>query len=149
MPESVNRRGSSGPTMGAIVRCSGVVAMDGRLLVPFRLMTIRVRLFAGLRERAGADEVTLELPPAPRDRAAVGAVGRGGGVGAPSRGRVRRGARDHRPDQGRGADLEARGGRVGRGDTAADGLTADRLRALPSVERLAAALDAPHALAVV
>src|SRR4051794_26178336 len=48
--------------MGAIVRCSGVVAMDGRLLVPFRLMTIRVRLFAGLRERAGADEVTLELP---------------------------------------------------------------------------------------
>src|SRR5215211_3741803 len=31
MPESVNRRGSSGPTIGAIVgfSCSGVVAMDG------------------------------------------------------------------------------------------------------------------------
>jgi L-seryl-tRNA(Ser) seleniumtransferase len=36
---------------------------------------------------------------------------------------------------------------VGRGDVAADGLT-ERLRALPSVERLAAALDAPHRLAV-
>jgi MoaE-MoaD fusion protein len=29
-------------------------------------MTIRVRLFAGLRERAGADEVELELPPGAR-----------------------------------------------------------------------------------
>src|SRR4051812_33221357 len=81
------------------------------------------------------------------DRAAVGAVGRGGGIGTPSRGGLRRGARDHRPDQGRGADLEAGGGRVGRGDLAADGLRADRLRALPSVERLAAGLDAPHVLA--
>src|SRR3954469_6114048 len=66
MPESVNRRASSRPTTGAIVRCSGVVAMDGRLLVPFPLMTIRVRLFAGLRERAGADEVRLELPAGAR-----------------------------------------------------------------------------------
>src|SRR5689334_18886001 len=32
MPESVNRRGSSGPTIGAIVRCSGVVAMLGGYL---------------------------------------------------------------------------------------------------------------------
>src|SRR3954462_9741627 len=66
MPEAGNRRGASGPTMGAIVRCSGVVAMDGRLLVPFRVMTVRVRLFAALRERAGADEVELELPPGAR-----------------------------------------------------------------------------------
>src|SRR4051794_27320456 len=29
MPESVNRRGSSGPTMGAIAGLSGLVAMDG------------------------------------------------------------------------------------------------------------------------
>jgi hypothetical protein len=30
MPESVNRRGSSGPTIGAIVRFSGRVAIVGR-----------------------------------------------------------------------------------------------------------------------
>src|SRR5579872_1881634 len=35
MPESVNRRGSSGPTMGAIVRCSSVVAIVTRTLPPF------------------------------------------------------------------------------------------------------------------
>src|SRR5213596_660806 len=32
MPESVKRRGSSGPTIGAIVRCSRAVAMCWRLL---------------------------------------------------------------------------------------------------------------------
>src|SRR3954454_13849839 len=32
MPESVKRRGSSGPTTGAIVRCSPAVAMCQRLL---------------------------------------------------------------------------------------------------------------------
>src|SRR5580704_15519106 len=31
IPESVNRRGSSAPTIGAIVRCSSVVAMASRL----------------------------------------------------------------------------------------------------------------------
>ena len=30
MPESVKRRSSSGAVMGAIVRCSGVVAMNAR-----------------------------------------------------------------------------------------------------------------------
>src|SRR5579859_3315188 len=34
MPESVNRRGSSGPTIGAIVRCSSVVAIVTRTLPP-------------------------------------------------------------------------------------------------------------------
>src|ERR1700733_4627412 len=73
IPESVNRRGSSGPTIGAIVRCSSVVAMLARLPGPGRPgrgspadslhhMQIRVRLFAALRERAGASELELELP---------------------------------------------------------------------------------------
>src|SRR5919201_4697729 len=65
MPESVNRRGSSGPTMGAMVRCSGVVAMGEGYSYPFA-MTVRVRLFAALRERAGTDEVELELPEGAR-----------------------------------------------------------------------------------
>ena len=36
---------------------------------------------------------------------------------------------------------------MGGGDATADGLS-ERLRSLPSVERLAAELDAPHAIAV-
>src|SRR5690242_798303 len=74
MPESVNRRGSSGPTIGAIVRCSSAVAMWPCRLPPrpslasLCTMHVRVRLFAGLRERAGTAEVELELP----DGAVVG-----------------------------------------------------------------------------
>lgn len=34
-------------------------------------MNVRVRLFAGLRERAGADELSLELPPGARVRDAL------------------------------------------------------------------------------
>ena len=67
IPESVNRLGSSGPTIGAIVRCSSVVAMPARL--PASAGRLRrslhrspVRLFAALRERAGASELELELP---------------------------------------------------------------------------------------
>ena len=79
-----------------------------------------------------------------RHRAAVGAVGRDRGFGpAPRRG-VRGGARDHRRDQGPGADLEEGGGRMGaRGDGGSAAL-----RSLPAVHELAAALDAPHVLAV-
>src|ERR1700757_3244042 len=73
IPESVNRRGSSGPTIGAIVRCSSAVAI--RIQVTgdpdprrrsLRAMNVTVRLFAGLRERAGADQVALELPDGAR-----------------------------------------------------------------------------------
>src|SRR4051794_7959026 len=93
---------------------------------------------------------------APRGhRAPVRAIGGGGGErAAPKRG-VRGRTRDHRPHQGRGADLEARGGRVEGRKPPAGGLShhaaSDRsaaLRSLPSVERVAAALDAPHAVAV-
>ena len=54
------------------------------------------------------------------------------------------GAGDHRRDQGSGPDLEEGGGRMGARSHA--GPTA--LRSLPAVHELAAALDAPHALAV-
>ena len=68
MPESVNRRGSSGPTIGAMDGlCSGVVAIgwseDIRRLTPtLTSVKVTVRLFAMLRERASADRVELDLP---------------------------------------------------------------------------------------
>src|SRR5919108_262289 len=74
MPESVKRRGSSGPTMGAMVRCSGVVAMREGYSYPFA-MTVRVRLFAALRERAGTGEVELELPEGSRVGDALARLG--------------------------------------------------------------------------
>src|SRR5215213_1950714 len=52
MPESVKRRGSSGPTIGAMLGlCSGVVAMPARIR-RVRGVEVTVRLFAMLRERA-------------------------------------------------------------------------------------------------
>ena len=64
---------------------------------------------------------------------------------APHRdGCIRRRPRDHRRDQGAGSDLEEGGGRMGVGDDAAPA----GLSELPAVHELAAALQAPHALAV-
>src|SRR6478735_11766569 len=81
MPESVKWRGSSGPTIGAIVRrssCSGEAAMAPRTLVrgrSLRPMQVRVRLFAQLRERAGGRrELELELPEGALVRDALAAV---------------------------------------------------------------------------
>src|SRR4051794_37119978 len=101
MPESVKRRGSSGPTMGATVSRSspGVVAMPGRVRAtpsPATLsrsgtsaacgargrssptlldaMRITVRLFAVLRERAGRAELELDLPDGARVADALAAV---------------------------------------------------------------------------
>jgi N utilization substance protein A len=73
MPESVKRRGSSGPTIGAMLGlCSGLVAMPARIR-RVRAVEVTVRLFAMLRERAGASAVTLELPDGRREeRRALG-----------------------------------------------------------------------------
>jgi len=60
MPESVKRRESSGPTIGAIVRLSGSVLTARESTVCG--VIINVRLFAGLRERAGTDSIEVELP---------------------------------------------------------------------------------------
>ena len=66
-------------------------------------------------------------------------------VSAPHRaGGVRGRAGDHRRDQGAGPDLEEGGGRMG----ARGRRRPAALRSLPAVHELAAALDAPHALAV-
>src|SRR3954468_12811599 len=65
MPESVKRRRSSGPTIGATVRRSSV-AMGGRLRSGPMSMTVTVRLFAILRQRAGRDTLELELPDGAR-----------------------------------------------------------------------------------
>src|SRR3954470_12558709 len=69
MPESVKRRGSSGPTTGATVRRSSmlslptlVVAMGRKGTRSLQAMRVTVRLFAALRERAGRGELELELP---------------------------------------------------------------------------------------
>src|SRR5436305_1398733 len=95
MPESVNRRGSSGPTIGAIVRCSSVVAM-------------------------ARGYPLIRASPRQTVRRAARAVGGDRRVGPPARRRVRWRAGDQRRDQGRGPDLEEGGGRVGaRGDAAA------------------------------
>src|SRR5437660_1918398 len=82
MPESVKRRRSSGPTIGAIVdSCSGVVAIRqgyaGRRFADgtyYRLMEVTVRLFAMLRERAGAPQVELQLPDGARVADAISAL---------------------------------------------------------------------------
>ena len=60
IPESVNRRGSSGPTIGAIVRCSSVVAMARGYpaLSPCKSVS---DCSPGSRERP-APELELELP---------------------------------------------------------------------------------------
>ena len=66
-------------------------------------------------------------------------------VSAPHRDAAFAGAREIIDEiKARGPDLEEGGGRMGAGDGAAPG----DLRALPAVHELAAALDAPHALAV-
>src|SRR5215210_6017844 len=77
MPESVNRRGLSGPTIGAMVGlCSGFVATTSEVYGrSIGLMEVTVRLFAMLRERAGADELTLELPEGARVKDALGELG--------------------------------------------------------------------------
>src|SRR5690348_2622308 len=81
MPESVNRRSSSGPTIGATVSrssaCLGSVAMAQRVRACHDLgsMTVRIRLFAQLRERAGRSELELELPEGARVRDAIAALG--------------------------------------------------------------------------
>src|SRR5919206_1935984 len=72
MPESVKRRGSSGPTTGAMLGFwSGVVAMPRRIR-SIRGVEVTVRLFAMLRERAGASSLTLELPDGARVADALG-----------------------------------------------------------------------------
>src|SRR5918997_2634937 len=77
MPESVKRRSSSGPTIGAMLGCcSGVVAIATRRIVlggrSIPLVEVTVRLFAMLRERAGgAQELRLELPEGARVRDAL------------------------------------------------------------------------------
>src|SRR3954463_9921511 len=73
MPESVKRRGSPGPTIGATVRRSSV-AMGGRLRSGSMSMTVTVRLFAILRQRAGRDRLELELPDGARVADALRAV---------------------------------------------------------------------------
>ena len=86
MPESVKCRGSSGPTIGATKRWSSValigpkvtrVASEGASsIAPARTldaMDVRIRLFAMLRERAGASELSLELPEGARVRDALAA----------------------------------------------------------------------------
>src|SRR5919205_4454004 len=74
MPESVKRRGSSGPTIGAMLGLwSGVVAMRRRIR-RVRGVEVTVRLFAVLRERAGSGSVTLELPDGARVRDALDAL---------------------------------------------------------------------------
>src|SRR3954469_24482221 len=73
MPESVKRRGSPGPTIGATVRRSSV-AMGGRLRSGSMSMTVTVPLFAILRERAGRDRLELELPDGARVADALEAV---------------------------------------------------------------------------
>src|SRR5690349_9712620 len=85
MPESVKRRGSSGPTIGATERScwsgrSSVVAMWPQRLRadrrPLRCheMRVTVRLFAVLRERAGSESVELELPDGATVSDAIAAV---------------------------------------------------------------------------
>src|SRR5829696_6968008 len=76
MPESVKRRGSSGPTIGAMLGlCSGAVAMGVPRIRPggrsIPGVEVTVRLFAMLRERAGAPELTLELPEGARVKDAL------------------------------------------------------------------------------
>ena len=70
IPESVKRRSSSGPTIGAMLGFwSGLVAMGAEGYgagLPSVGMEVTVRLFAMLRERAGADSLTLELPDGAR-----------------------------------------------------------------------------------
>src|SRR4051812_49886821 len=73
MPEAVKRRGSPGPTIGATVRRSSV-AMGGRLRSGSMSMTVTVRLFAILRQRAGRDRLELELPDGARVADALRAV---------------------------------------------------------------------------
>src|SRR5829696_1156943 len=75
MPESVKCRGSSGPTIGATKRWSSVALMGPRLLLrTLEGMLVRLRLFAMLRERAGTNELELELPDGARVRDALAAV---------------------------------------------------------------------------
>ena len=98
MPESVNRRGSSGPTQrrdagvvgGDLVRhalrhraLTGYLAgwaIDAARIASFG-MEVEVRLFAMLRERAGSESVTVELPDGATVRDAIDAVGREPGLG--------------------------------------------------------------------
>ena len=87
MPESVKRRGSSGPTIGATVQA--LLALRGRghareaygarhggrcHAATVRGVVVRVRLFAMLRQRAGRDALELELPDGARVADALAAV---------------------------------------------------------------------------
>src|SRR5260370_712654 len=119
-------------------------------------MLVRIRLFAMLRERAGVNELELELPEGARVSDALERVqdlaaapplvvalnrvspkparsrpsGVGGGTGADGQ------------DQGARADLEERQRGTGRGmggGDASEGLS-ERWRELPSVTRLASAI---------
>ncbi len=68
MPESVKRRGSSGPTIGAIVGFSSRVAIGvkdmGRRSI--RRVKVTVRLFASCASARAPAEVELDLPEGAR-----------------------------------------------------------------------------------
>src|SRR4051812_36836699 len=71
MPESVKRRGSSGPTIGAMLGFWSGVAATRRRIRSIPGVEVTVRLFAMLRERAGSSSVTLSLPEGARVRDAL------------------------------------------------------------------------------
>src|SRR4051795_12143621 len=74
MPESVKRRGSSGPTIGAMLGFWSGVAATRRRIRSIRGVEVTVRLFAMLRERAGSSSVTLSLPEGARVRDALASL---------------------------------------------------------------------------
>jgi len=99
------------PRAGAVVSFSGVTREVPALEYEAYAEMAETKLLAIVTEAIERHGLCASGRHGP----AVGALGRDRRVGpAPRRG-VRRRPRDHRPHQARGADLEARGRRVGRG----------------------------------